>query len=38
LRNKLPLSYLASGQRALGDLEIASADRLSELAIGGKLS
>jgi flagellar biosynthesis protein FlhF len=38
LRNKLPLSYLASGQRVLGDLEIATADRLSELAIGGKFS
>jgi flagellar biosynthesis protein FlhF len=38
LRNKLPLSFLASGQRVLGDLELATADRLSELAIGGKLS
>jgi flagellar biosynthesis protein FlhF len=38
LRNKLPLSYLASGQRVLGDIEIATADRLSELAIGGKIS
>jgi flagellar biosynthesis protein FlhF len=38
LRSNLPLSYLASGQRALGDLEVASADRLSELAIGGKFS
>jgi len=38
LRNKLPLSFLASGQRVLGDIEVATAERLSDLAIGGKLS
>jgi len=34
LRSNLPPAYLATGQRVPQDLEIATADRLSELAMG----
>jgi flagellar biosynthesis protein FlhF len=36
LRNNLPLSYLTSGQHVTGELETATAGRLSELATGGR--
>lgn len=35
LRSKLPPSYLTTGQKAPGDIEIATAGRLAELAMGG---
>jgi flagellar biosynthesis protein FlhF len=35
LRSKLPPSYLTTGQKMSGDIEIATAGRLAELAIGG---
>ena len=38
LRNNLPLSYLTSGQRITGNIEAASAERVSALATGGSLS
>ena len=34
LRSNLPPAYLTTGQRVPQDLEIATADRLSELAMG----
>jgi flagellar biosynthesis protein FlhF len=38
LRSNLPLSYLTSGQKITGEIEIATAARLSELATGGSPS
>ena len=38
LRNNLPLSYLTSGRRIMDNIEVATADRLSELATGGRVS
>jgi flagellar biosynthesis protein FlhF len=35
LRSNLPPSYLTTGQKVSGDIEIATAGRLAELAIGG---
>jgi flagellar biosynthesis protein FlhF len=34
LRSKLPPSYLTTGQKVAGDIEIATAGRLAELAMG----
>ena len=38
LHNNLPLSYLTSGQHITGNIEIATAGRLSQLATGGRVS
>jgi flagellar biosynthesis protein FlhF len=38
LQSNLPPSFLAAGQSISGDLEVATAGRLSELAMGVKLS
>jgi flagellar biosynthesis protein FlhF len=38
LQSNLPPSFLAAGQSISGDLEVATSGRLSELAMGVKLS